>query len=93
MEIALILIGGFVLFGIMSLITKAPGNLLQQKFVGLGQLPGKTKSEILAVVGPPNSVSAVGDGKSLLQWITPGYHIALVFDGEVCLGINHEFSG
>lgn len=92
MEIVLIFIGGLVLFGVISALAKAPGNLLQQRFVELGQLTGKTRSEIIAAVGPPNSISAVGDGKSLLQWMASGYHIALLFDGEICLGVNHEFS-
>jgi hypothetical protein len=93
MEIAMTVIGGIILFAVISAFVKAPGNLLQQKFGNLGQLPGKTKEEIIAVVGPPNSISAAGDGKSLLQWITPGYHVALLFEGEACLGITHEFSG
>jgi hypothetical protein len=92
MEIALALIGGLVIFGIISALVKAPGNRLQQQFVSLGQLPGKTKAEIIAAVGQPSSMSATADGKVLLQWISTGYHIALLFDGESCLGITHEFS-
>jgi hypothetical protein len=92
MEIVMALIGGLVLFAVISTLVKAPGNVLQQKFRGLGQLPGKTKAEIIAAVGPPNSVSAAANGKTLLQWIIPGYHVALLFEGEACLGITHEFS-
>jgi hypothetical protein len=93
MEIAIAVIGGLILFAVISALVRAPGNLLQKKFGSLGQLPGKTREEIIAVVGPPNSVSAAGDGKTLLQWMAPGYHVALLFEGEACLGITHEFSG
>ena len=44
----------------------------------------------LSVVGPPNSVSAAGNGKTLYQWLAAGYHIALLFDGETCEGVTHE---
>lgn len=65
---------------------------VQKKFADLGTLTGKTKAEILAVVGQPNSVSSVGDGKTLLQWQATGYHIALMFTGEICDGVTHEHS-
>ncbi len=85
------LIGGLVLYAIISASVKAPGRSLNARFVALGQLKGKTKAEIVAAVGPPNSVSATAKGETLCQWMATGYHIALLFDGEACVGVSHEF--
>jgi len=63
---------------------------LQKKFADLGQLKGQTKAEIVQAAGPPNAVSVMADGKELLQWQVAGYHIALLFTGEVCDGVTHE---
>ena len=63
---------------------------IQGKFVELGTIKGKTKAEITARVGEPTHVSYQTDGKALLQWITANYHIALIFDGDICGGITHE---
>ena len=70
-------------------LVKAPGRALQQKFISLGNFQGQTRKQIEAVVGPPNSISAVGNG-TLCQWMATGYHIAVLFDGDVCKGITHE---
>ncbi len=85
------LIGGLVLAGVISAMVKQPGRNLNSKFISLGELKGKTKEEITSVVGPPNSISATPEGKTVCQWMATGYHIALLFDGEVCEGITHEF--
>ena len=84
------LIGGLVLFFIMQAGVKSPGRALQSKFVSLGSLKGRSKTEIVAVVGLPNSISGLPNGKTLCQWMATGYHIALRFDGEICEGITHE---
>lgn len=62
----------------------------QSKFKNLGVIKGRTKAEILQAVGPPNSVSAMAHGGEILQWITPGYHIALIFTNDICDGVSHE---
>jgi hypothetical protein len=85
------LIGGLILYVVIQALVKAPGSNLQGKFVGLGTLKGRTKDEIISVVGPPNSISAAANGKTLYQWIATGYHIALLFDGSTCEGITHQF--
>ena len=92
MEFLLIsIIGGSILYFIIQALVKAPGASLQSKFVGLGTLKGKTRNEIIAVVGPPNSISAAANGKTLYQWLATGYHIALLFDGDTCEGVTHQF--
>jgi len=84
--------GGLILYFVIASLVRVPGRLLQQRFVTLGVLHGKTLAEILAVVGAPNSSSATGDGLTLHQWMATGYHIALLFKDDVCLGVNHEVS-
>ena len=69
----------------------APGRALQEKFLALGQMPGKSKDEIIAAVGKPNSISATPEGM-LLQWQAPGYHIAIRFKDDIFDGVMHEFA-
>jgi hypothetical protein len=87
------LIGGFALYIIIHFLVRAPGMMLQQKFVNLGTLAGKTKDEIIVVVGNPNSISGTPDGKVIMQWMSTGYHISLIFEDDICEGVSHEFSG
>lgn len=85
--------GGLVMYWITSAAVRAPGRALQTKFVSIGVLKGKKKEDIIAVVGSPNSISAAPDGGQLLQWISTGYHIAIVFDANgICQGVTHETS-
>ena len=92
MEFIWIVIGGIALYAVISAMTTAPGRSLQSKFVGMGTLVGKSKNEIISVVGSPNSISAISDGKVVLQWMATGYHIALIFNDEICEGVSHEFA-
>ena len=96
METILILvatsIGGLILYAIQSALVKALGKTLNQKFVSLGTLKGKTYDEIVAVCGAPSSNSAISGG-TVKQWMATGYHIALLFDeNNICLGVSHETS-
>lgn len=89
------IIGGLIWYIITSAAVKAPGSVLQSRFVSLGTLAGKSYSEITAKVGNPNSISnTVGaDGKivKIRQWTATGYHIVLLFDeNDICLGISNE---
>lgn len=80
-----------LLIVISTMVNGASGGSLQRKFVKLGNLRGRTYAEIASVVGAPNAVSQTGDGGTLKQWITSGYHIALLFDANnVCQGISSE---
>ncbi len=54
-------IGGFVLYLLTKAVVKAPGTVLQTKFMALGTLTGKTYDEIVEVCGAPN-VSPSMDG-------------------------------
>ena len=67
-----------------------PGRKLQEKFIDLGVVVGKTRKEIESIVGQPNSISAIAGGKILCQWMATGYHIALIFKDNICEGVSHE---
>lgn len=91
MEYIYIVAGGLLLFALISVAVRARGYALARKFAKAGPLAGKTKTEIIALVGPPNAVSVMPQGKTLNQWLRPGYHIALLFEGEICESVTHEF--
>jgi hypothetical protein len=82
----------------LSLLSRAgsAGTLKKQRraFAALGNVVGKSKNDITASVGPPTSISAVAPNQQLLQWIITtsagGYHVALLFENDTCLGITHE---
>jgi hypothetical protein len=63
-------------------------------FVRLGDIRGKPLDEIVAAVGPPNSISAHPDG-SLYQWLAvhggSSYHYAILFDRDrKAIGYTHQ---
>lgn len=92
MEFIWIIFGAIILYVLISALVKAPGKLHQRKFISRGKLAGKTKKEIIVTAGLPNATSALPGGKSLLQWMATGYHISLIFNGEICEGVHHEFA-
>ena len=85
------LIGGIILYFIISVAVRSGGAMLNKKFVDLGVLKGKSYVEIEKAVGKPNSVSSAKGGKTIKQWIRTGYHIALIFDEkDICEGVSHQ---
>ena len=90
MTFFVILAGGLLISALIQASVKASGNALARKFAAAGKLAGRTKSEIIALVGPPSSITGLPNGKTLCQWMATGYHIALRFDGEICEGVTHE---
>ncbi len=71
---------------------RAPGRALRKRFVSLGSLKGRTRKEIVKVVGQPSTETPLPDGRTLLQWRATGYHIALVFERNGrCFGVTHEY--
>ena len=86
------LVLGVLLFVVMRALTMAPGRRLQARFIAMGQLAGRTKAEIVATVGEPDAQTAMAGGKCLCQWLASGYHIALIFNGDICEGVSHEFA-
>lgn len=85
------IVGGILWFAISTAMVKAPGNVLNQKFVKLGTLKGKSLSEIQSACGAPSSVSCGENGVKIYQWMATGYHIVLLFDeNDICLGVSSE---
>ena len=66
-----------VLGTIIKAFGTTPSQSLNNKFISLGTISGKTYNEIITVVGEPNSKSYVG-GTYVCQWIQPAYHIVLL---------------
>ena len=91
-EIALIaLVAAAAVAIIVPYVFRAPGRALRKQFVSLGTLKGKTRREIVKVVGEPATETPLPDGRTLLQWRATGYHIALVFEQNgQCFGVTHE---
>jgi len=86
-------IGGILLYLVIHIVVRAPGSSLQYKFRKLGTVTGKSSNDIISVVGKPNSISSVGNGQKLYQWISTGYHVSLLFDkDDKCLGVSSETS-
>jgi hypothetical protein len=71
----------------------APGRELHLRFLTLGDMTGKTADEIIAVVGPPSSISSMAFGQTLMQWQASGCHMALLFgaDGQF-VKITHQYA-
>jgi hypothetical protein len=89
------LVGAIVVGGAISAASQkqdvtAPGRELHKKFVSLGNMTGKTRDEIIAVVGQPTSISELAGGKTLLQWQATGCHMAVRFAGNMFDGITHQ---
>jgi hypothetical protein len=87
---AWMIVGGIVAYLVVTRIIRSRGLSLERKFQRIGRPAGKTRTEIIAVVGKPSRASRLPGGQSLLQWIATGYHISLRFRGEVCDGIVLE---
>ena len=79
-------VGGLVLYLIMGAAVRTPGKVLASKFASLGDMSGKTYTEIKNVVGVENAVSRTttddGEVVTVRQWMATGYHIVLLFDNE-----------
>jgi hypothetical protein len=76
-----------------SIDVTAPGRRLHERFLVLGNISGKTVEEIIAVVGPPSSITSMAFGQTLMQWQATGCHMALLFgpDGRF-VKITHEYA-
>jgi len=87
-----LLIMGSIFFFAFSLGAQR-GRQLANKFASAGTLKDKSKEDIIKAVGPPNAISSAANGGQILQWLSGGYHIVLLFDaGGICQGVTHEFS-
>lgn len=53
-------------------------------------LIGKTKPEIMALLGAPKSTSTDSNGTSQLGWKFATYSALLKFDGDVCRSVTKQ---
>ena len=95
MEWVLGFIAVLVVGGIIAGISISSGS---NRFAEIGDITGKTEAEIIAAVGPPNSISGMADGGKLLQWMQTnsagGYHYAIAFDADgKAVGYTHQWNG
>ena len=85
------IVGGLIWYLVTQVIVEAPGAVLQQKFIKLGTLKGKSFNEIQNACGAPNATSVGANGVKIYQWMATGYHIVLLFDeNDICLGVSSE---
>jgi hypothetical protein len=90
--VVLLLVIAAVAAIVIPYLFRAPGRRLRKQFVALGSLKGRTRKEIEKAVGPAALETTLPDGRTLLQWRTTGYHIALVFEKNGrCFGVTHEY--
>lgn len=83
---------GVIVYWFITRSVTSPGRAMQRKFVSLGNMKGKSLNQIESVVGRHSSVSEIGNGKVLYQWMATGYHIAIQFDKGICEKITHQYS-
>ncbi len=88
--------GAFIGYFIAGLTT-AKENLLKEGFGKLGNLPGKTLDEIVAVVGPYKSCEScvITDRDNApgfyYTWHERAYLVVLLFDADnICIGLSKE---
>ena len=85
------IVGGLIWYLVTQVIVEASGAVLQQKFIKLGTLKGKSFNEIQNACGAPNATSVGANGVKIYQWMATGYHIVLLFDeNDICLGVSSE---
>lgn len=69
---------------------------LNQLFVSLNPLTGKTRAQIVAVVGQYKSFHGLAGNKALYQWQQGGFSISLIFNGTtddaICEGITSQIN-
>jgi hypothetical protein len=85
------IVAGLILYAIVSAGVRAPGQTMAKKFVSLGELKGKSLADITSVAGDPISTANMGNGKALYQWAASGFRVALMFEGQTCVGISSVY--
>jgi hypothetical protein len=78
---------GFVIYFIIIAGQRLPGMMMKRRLTKLGTPVGRSLDEITQLVGPPQATSHEGEDRTLCQWITSSYHIALMFSGNHCIEI------
>ena len=91
--IIIVIVGAVVQAGSARPDIYANGRRMYEAFRGMGDMKGKTFSELQKVVGNPSSISHHANGTRLRQWQATGFHMAILFDGEDrVMRITHQFT-
>lgn len=91
--IILLIIGALLLIGMFASGARArsQGRELHLMTISLGDVTRHDYGTIVRTLGNPNAISSIADGGRMVQWIRPGYRVAMSFDkDDRCLGIDHE---
>ena len=80
--VLLCLLIGAVLYFIIRGIAKSAGNSLRRKFISLGDMQGKTYTEIVKKVGSPKLTHYGKDGNYFCVWAKYGYAMEIEFTKE-----------
>jgi hypothetical protein len=78
---------GFVIYFMIVAGQRWPGMMLQRRFRRLDTPVGRSLDEITQLVGPPQAETREDGGRTLCQWITSSFHIALLFNGKECVEV------
>lgn len=84
--IAGVLIGWWVIDG----GPRQKAKQYHEKFISLGTLRGKTRTEIEKVTGQPSSWLSAGPNKIMCTYSVPRYLIILIYENDICEGVNSE---
>lgn len=69
------------------------GRRIYAAFRSLGNMKGKTFSELQKAAGEPSSISHHANGTRLRQWQATGFHMSILFDKEDrVLRITHQYT-
>ena len=78
---------GFVIYFAIMIGRRWPGMMLQRRFNRLDTPVGRSLDEITQLVGPPQASTREDGGRTLYQWITSSFHIALLFQSDRCVEV------
>jgi len=71
-----------ILIASLYLVRLSTKKKQECKFKYLGDLAGRNKEYVTAVLGEPDKAAILVNGTQLLHWQCKDNHISIVFDGE-----------
>lgn len=77
-----IILPSLIFLAVLFFARSIPKAQLNNAFVKLGDMRGKSKEDIIAAVGQPKGISNHDDGSKTLAWHAGGYHMVLLFDKD-----------
>lgn len=93
MIVAILILGAIIVVFALNAgnSVRRQARKLHAKVIELDDVTQHDYTTITAKLGNPNAISNMPNGVTLVQWICPGYHVAMSFDkDDKCLGIDSE---